>query len=328
VFSRFRWWVPVLGVVVSLSVIPETLAQGHYPSRPVRLVVPMPPGGAADILGRYVAEQLSLELGGTVVVDNKPGAGGNIGAEIVAKAAPDGYTLLLAPSSIYAVSASVYPSLGYRLTQDFSPVARLVNVPHVMLVNSNLPVRDVSEFIEYARSKPVGSVTLGSQGNGTVSHLEGELFARKAGLDFVHVPYKGSAPALLGLLRGDVDVFFDSLASARGQLQSGKIRALGITPARRISALPDVPAIGESGLQGFSAESYMGIFAPAGTPPVVIKRLNALLTKLTRTEVSRKKLIALGFEPEESSPEEYAKSIAEEVGKWAAVVHAVGLSID
>ncbi|MDR2625826.1 MAG: hypothetical protein LBC37_05785, partial [Zoogloeaceae bacterium] len=239
-----------------------------------------------------------------------------------------GYTLLLAPSSIYAVSASVYPSLGYELTRDFRPISRIVNVPHVMLVNADLPVRDVSEFIQYAKARPAGSLMLGSQGNGTVSHLEGELFGRKAGLDFVHVPYKGSAPALLGLLRGDVVVFFDSLASAQGQLRGGKIRALGVTPARRISALPDVPTIGESGLRSFSAESFMGIFAPAGTPPAIVNRLNALLTKFVREENSREKLIALGFEPEESSPEEYAKSIAAETGKWAEVVHAIGLSID
>jgi len=300
-------------------------AADAWPTRPLRLVVPMPPGGAADILGRYVAERLSNALGQPVVVENRAGAGGNIGAEIVAKAAPDGYTLLLAPSSIYAVSATAYPSLGYKLTRDFSPISLVVNVPHVLLVNADAPVGNVAEFIRYVKAQPAGSLSFGSQGNGTVSHLEGELFNRQAGIDLVHVPYKGSAPAMLGLVRGEVHAFFDSLASARGQLQGGAVKALGVTPSRKVSALPDIPTIAESGLAGFSAESYMGVFAPAGTPPAVVNRINAILVGLVNGEASRKKLIELGFEPISNSPDEYVRSLRAEVDKWAPIVRGVGL---
>jgi tripartite-type tricarboxylate transporter receptor subunit TctC len=258
----------------ALGLVPLAHAQSGYPGKPVRLVVPFPAGGTTDILARAVAQKLSEAWGQSVVVDNRPGAGGNIGSELVARAAPDGYTLLMGTVGTHAINASLYSKMPYDHVKDFAPVILVAGVPNVLVVNPSVPVNSVPELIAYLKANP-GKVNFASSGSGTSIHLSGELFKVMTGVQMTHVPYKGSAPALTDLVGGQVQLMFDNLPSSLAFIKAGKLRALAVTSAARAAALPDVPTIAESGVPGFEASSWVGVLAPTGTPPDVIARINA-----------------------------------------------------
>jgi len=298
-----------------------------YPTKPIRIVVPFPAGGATDILARAAAQRLTEAWGQSVVVDNRPGAGGNIGAELVAKSAPDGYTLLMGTVGTHAINASLYAKMPYDHVKDFAPVILVAGVPNVLVVNPAVPANSVQELIAYAKANP-GKLNFASSGAGTSIHLSGELFKVMAGVQMTHVPYKGSAPALQDLIGGQVQLMFDNLPPSLPQIKAGKLRALGVTSATRAPALPDTPTIAESGLTGFEASSWFGLLAPAGTPPAVIARLNGEIATWLGTPEAKEKLLALGANAAGGTPEDFAKHIAAETAKWAKVVKESGAKVD
>ncbi len=320
-----RWLARQILAAMFCLMLPAAAAE--YPDRPVRMIVPFTPAGATDLLARLVGERLGAKLGQSVVIDNRAGAGGNVGAEIAARAAPDGYTLLMGPASIYAISATLYPRLGYDLTKDLTPVSLVANVPHVLLVNNDLPVKSVPELIQMAKKNP-GQLNIASQGSGTVSHLEAELLKHMAGIDMLHVPYRGSAPAILDLIGGRVHVMFDSIASALPHIRSGKVRAIAAASSARSSLLPGVPTVAESALPGYSAHSWLGIFVPAGTPGDIIGRLQRDLDVAINDPKAQARLVDAGFEPKSSTPEEFAKLVREEIQKWRPIVKMSGATPD
>jgi tripartite-type tricarboxylate transporter receptor subunit TctC len=315
----------VIAVLALVGMATDTGAAG-YPDRPVRMIVPFTPAGATDMLARLVGERLGAKLGQSVVIDNRAGAGGNVGAEIAARAAPDGYTLLMGPASIYAISATLYPRLGYDLAKDLTPVSLVANVPHVLLVNNDLPVRSVPELIQLAKKKP-GELNIASQGSGTVSHLEAELLKHMAGIEMLHVPYRGSAPAILDLIGGRVHVMFDSIASALPHIRAGKLRAIAVASNTRSSLLPNAPTVAES-LPGYSAHSWLGIFVPAGTPQSIVQRLQRDLVAAIDEPKTQARLVEAGFEPKSSTQEDFAKLVRDEMEKWRPVVKMSGATPD
>jgi tripartite-type tricarboxylate transporter receptor subunit TctC len=298
-----------------------------YPSKPIRLVVPFPAGGTTDILARAVAQRLTDDWGQPVVVDNRPGAGGNIGTELVAKAAPDGYTLEMGTVGTHAINASIYSKLPYDPVRDFAPVILVAGVPNVLVVNPAVPATSVQELIAYAKANP-GKLNFASPGNGTSGHLCGELFKAMAGVQMTHVPYKGSAPALQDLIGGQVQLMFDNLPSALPQIKAGKLRALAVTSTARAPALPDAPTVAEAGVPGYAAASWFGIFAPAGTPPTVIAKLNIAIGTWLASPDAKEKMLALGADPGSGSPEDFARHVVAESAKWAMVVRDSGAKVD
>jgi tripartite-type tricarboxylate transporter receptor subunit TctC len=314
-------------VLVLACLATGSAAAQSFPARPLRLVVPFTPAGATDVLARLVGDELSKRLGQPVVIENRPGAGGNIGAQIAAKAQPDGYTLLMAPTSVYAIAMTLYKVPGYDLARDFVPVSTVANVPHVLVAHPSLPASNLRELVALAKANP-GSLTVASQGTGTVSHLEAEMLQQMAGIELVHVPYKGSAPAIVDLVGGRVQIMFDSIASAMPQIKAGKLRAIGVAADKRASVLPDVPTIAESGLPGYRAESLLGILAPARTPRPIVDRLNRELVALLTDPATRERLVARGFEPQSSTPEQYIERIAHDLDVWAAIVKKSGATIE
>jgi len=302
-------------------------AQAPFPSKPIRIVVPFPAGGTTDILARAVAQKLTETMGQTVVVDNRPGAGGNIGAELVAKSPPDGYTLLMGTVGTHAINASLYAKMPYDHVRDFAPVILVAGVPNVLVVNPSVPANNVQELIAYIKANP-GKVNFASSGSGTSIHLAGELFKTMAGVSMTHVPYKGSAPAVTDLLGGQVQLMFDNLPSALPQIKAGKLRALAVTSAQRASALPDVPTVAEAGLPGFDATSWFGLLAPAGTPKDVVAKLNAEVAKWLASPEAREKLASQGAIAAGQSPEDFTRHIAAETAKWQKVVKESGAKVD
>ena len=315
----------VIVVLALVGAAPAAVAAG-YPDHPVRMIVPFTPAGATDLLARLVGERLGAKLGQSVVIDNRAGAGGNVGAEIAAHATPDGYTLLMGPASVYAISATLYPRLGYDLVKDFAPVSLVANVPHVLLVNNDLPVKSVLELVQLAKKNP-GQLNIASQGSGTVSHLEAELLKHMSGIDMLHVPYRGSAPAILDLIGGRVQVMFDSIASALPHIRAGKLRAIAVASDTRSSLLPNVPTVAES-LPGYSAHSWLGIFVPAGTPQSVVERLQRDLVAAIDDPKAQARLVEAGFEPKSSTQGDFAKLVREEMEKWRSVVKMSGATPD
>jgi tripartite-type tricarboxylate transporter receptor subunit TctC len=311
----------------AVLVLAATASHAAYPDKPLRMIVPFTPAGATDILARLTGEQLGSRLGQSIVIENKPGAGANLGAELAARSAPDGYTLLMGPASVYAISVALYPRLNYDLINDLAPVSLIANVPHVLLVNRELGVRSVDQLIALARSKP-GALNIASQGSGTVSHLEAELLKSMAGIDMLHVPYRGSAPALVDLIGGRVQVMFDSIASALPQLRAGKLTAIAVATAKRSALLPDVPTVDEAGIKGYAAHSWLGIFVPAKTPQAIVQRLHEELAAALADPAVREKFIANGFEPQASTPEAFARLVKEEMEKWRPVVQRSGARPD
>jgi tripartite-type tricarboxylate transporter receptor subunit TctC len=314
-------------IVVAAGWMPSLAAAQAYPNRPVKLVVPFPPGGSLDFTGRLIAQRLSEMWGQSVVVDNKPGAGGNIGADFVAKSAPDGYTILMGALSTHAVNPSLYAKMPYDAVKDFAPITLIATTPNVLVVNANSPVNNVKEFIAYTKANP-GKLSFGSGSIGSGGHLAGELYKVETGTDAVHVPFKGGAPATQALLAGDTQFMFDNLANAMAQVKAGKLKALAVTTARRSPLVPDLPTMAEAGLPGFDISTWYGLFAPAGTPPTVIAKWNADVAKILTTPDVRAKLMADGAEPAPDTPEQFAQMIARELAKYARIIKASGAKVD
>ena len=304
------------------------LAHGQsYPVKPVRIVVPFPAGGTTDILAREAAQRLTQSLGQPFVVDNRPGAGGNIGAELVAKAPADGYAFLMGTVGTHAINASLYNKLPYDHVRDFAPVILVAGVPNVLEVNPAVPVNSVQELIAYAKAHP-GKLNFASSGSGTSIHLAGELFKVMTGVQMSHVPYKGSAPALADLAGGQVQLMFDNLPSSLQLIKGGKLRALAVTSAQRSAALPEVPTVAEAGLPGFEATSWFGLLAPAGTPPEVIAKVNAEVAKWLASPEAKDKLAAQGAIAVGGSPDDFTRHIAAETAKWQRVVKESGAKVE
>jgi tripartite-type tricarboxylate transporter receptor subunit TctC len=298
-----------------------------FPSRTVKLVVPFPPGGPLDATGRAIAQKLTEAWGQSVIVENKPGAGGNIGADYVAKSAPDGYTVVMGALSTHAVNPSLYPKMPFDAQRDFAPITLVAITPNVLVVNPSLPVHSVKELIAYAKANP-GKLSFGSGSIGSAGHLAGELFKVDAGVDMVHVPYKGAAPAMQGLLAGDTQLMFDNLASAMSQVKAGKLRALAVTTAERSKLVSDLPTMAEAGVPGFDISTWYGLLAPAGTPPDLIAKWNADVTKILSAPEMRERLATQGAEAAPDSPADFAKFIASELVKYAKIVKASGAKVD
>lgn len=313
-------------VACTLFAAIEVAAQ-DYPSKPIKLVVPYPPGGSADILARVVGQKLGEQLGQTIVVENRAGAGTAIGAEFVAHSKPDGYTLLLGTVSSHAMNPALTPTLGYDAVRDFAPVAPLATIPFVLDVNASLPLRTVKELVAYARTHP-GAINYSSAGNGTSNHLAGELFNMMAAVDLVHVPYKGSAPALQDLIAGQVQVMFDLVSTSIPWIKSGAIRPLAVTGGTRVASLPEVPTMKESGYPDYEVTAWFGIFAPAGTSDAVVTRLNALSVQAMASPEVRDKLGPLGMETMSGSPQGFARLVAADLDKWRSVVKSAKIRAD
>ena len=302
-------------------------AADTFPSKPARLIVPFPPGGPLDTTGRAIAQKLSEMWGQSVIVENKPGAGGNIGADFVAKSPPDGYTVVMGALSTHAVNPSLYPKMPYDAKKDFAPITLVAITPNVLVVNASLPVHSVKELIAYAKARP-GKLSFGSGSIGSAGHLAGELFKVDAGIDMVHVPYKGAAPAMQALLAGDTQLMFDNLASAMGQVKAGKLRALAVTTKMRSKLAPELPTMAEAGVPGFDISTWFGLMAPAGTPPDVVGKWNADVTKVLAEPDMRARFEAQGAEPVTDTPAEFARFIDAEFAKYAKIVKASGAKVD
>jgi len=311
--------------VVALGVAHDAGAQA-YPSKPVRIVVPYPPGGTTDILTRLIGQKLTETWGQQVIIDNRAGAGGNIGAEAVVRSAADGYTLLSA-STVHTVNPSLYRKLGYDPLKDFTAITLLAQVANILVVHPSLPVKTVKEFIAFAKKRP-GQLNFSSAGNGSAPHLTAEMFKMKTGVNIVHVPYKGAAPAMVDLIAGHVTLTFATAPSAVPYVQSGRLRALGVSSAKRIPALPEVPTIAEAGVPGYEAIGWNGLTGPAGMPQAVVDRLNAEVVKILRAPDVSKRLGDLGLEPRTSTPAEFSEFLKSEVVKWAQVVKDSGARLD
>jgi len=314
----------VIAVLFSVCAA-SAFAQG-YPNKLIRLIVPWPPGGGADVLSRILSPSLSENLGQQIVIDNRGGAAGNIGAELAAKSPPDGYTIVFAYSGTHAVNPSIYSKMPFK-ESDFAPIIWLAEVPQVLIVHPSLPVKSVKDLIALAKAKP-GELTYGSSGNGAINHLAGALFATMTKTRMVHIPYKGGGPAAIALMSGEITVILGEPASVVPHIKSGKLRAIAVTSARRALALPDLPTIAEAGVPGYEVTSWNGMLAPAGTPADVIARLNTEFNKIIATPAMRQKMIDNGYEPMGGPPEKFGAKIHSEILKWAPVVKAAGVRVD
>ena len=296
-----------------------------YPTKPVKWVVPYPPGGTTDVLARIIAQWLSEKMGQQFIIDNKPGAGNNIGVEAVVNAAPDGYTMLLV-NPANGINATLYKNLNYNFIRDITPVAGLVRTPNVMEVTNSVPAKNVAEFIAYCKANP-GKVNMASSGSGTSVHLSGELFKSMTGCEMLHVPYKGAGPALADLIGGQVHVLFDNLPSSIGHIKGGKIRALAVTSAQPEPSLPGVPTVGET-VPGYEATAWFGIGMPKGTPREIIDKVNAEVNRALADPKMHERLAELGGKPISGTPEDFGKVIAAETAKWEKVVNSSGAKVE
>ncbi len=301
-------------------------AQGNYPDKTVRIVVGFSAGGTTDVVARILAKELTEELGQSFVVENKPGAGSNIGVESVVRAPADGYTLLMMAVTS-AINQTLYPKLRFDITKDLAPIALAAKVPNVLVVNPGVPVNTVQELIDYGKKHP-GKLNFASSGSGTSIHMAGELFKLETKLDVAHIPYKGSSPAVTDLIGGQVQYMFDNMPSAWPQVQAGKLRALAVTTPTRSPAAPNVPTMQESGFKGFDVSSWFGLMAPAGTPAPIIDKLNAAVLKALAKPDVQKRMMELGAEPQKTTPAEFGAFIKKEVDTWAPVVKASGAKVD
>lgn len=301
-------------------------AQAAYPDKPVRILVGFSPGGTTDVVARVVAKELTDELGQPFVVENRPGASSNIATEAVARAAPDGYTLLMVAVTS-AVNQTLFKKLNFDLVADFAPMALAARVPNVLVVNPNVPAKDVKELVAYAKANP-DKVSFASSGSGTSIHMAGELFKLETGLKTLHVPYKGSSPALTDLMGGQVQFMFDNMPSAWPHVQSGKLRALAVTTADRSASAPDLPTMIEAGFPNFDVSSWFGLLAPKGTPPEVVERINAAVNKALAKPEVKERFAGLGAVPGAGSSADFQNFIKTEVDRWAKVVKASGATVD
>ena len=298
-----------------------------FPTKPIRLLCPFPPGGGVDMTARAIAQELSVALGQPVIVENRPGAGGNVAASEVARASPDGHTLLLTLNALHAISPHLYAKLPFDALQDFSFITPLVSFHNVLVVNADSRTRSVQEVIAAAKREP-GKLTFASSGNGTNIHLVGELFKSMAGVELVHVPYKGSAPALTDLMGGAVTMMFDTIPSAASHVKSGKLRALGVTGPKRSPVLPEVPTLAESALPGFEVTSWYGLIGPAAMPQEVVRRLNAEAGRGANGKDFRARMEPLGFEIVTASPERMVEMIKSDSARWAGVIKSAGVTLN
>lgn len=319
---------------IALMAPAASWAQGTWPTKPVRIVVPFAAGGTTDILARAVAPELSKAFGQQFIVDNRAGAGGNVGAEIVARAPNDGYTLLMGTVGTHGINRALYPKLPFDPIKDFAPITLVAAVPNVMEMNAEkaktLNIHNVQDFIKYAKANP-GKLNMASSGSGTSIHLAGELFKSMTGTFMAHIPYKGSGPALLDMVGGNADVMFDNLPSSMAQIKAGKLTALAVTSAQRSPALPDIPTVEEAGgptLKGFEASSWFGLLAPVGTSPEIVNRIQQEVAKSLGTPAIKEKMLAQGAIPSGNSPADFTKLIASEHVKWAKVVKDSGAKVD
>lgn len=317
----------ILGVVVLALANTSMASAQDYPAKSIKFVVPYPPGGASDVTARILGQKLAEAYGQTVVIENRPGANGNIALEAVAKAAPDGYTILMGNVGPNAINSSLYKSLPFNPIKSFSPIILISTVPIVLLVNPALPVKDLKQLIAYVKSNH-GKTTFASGGNGSATHLTGEMLNTMAGLDTLHVPYKGDAAAMAGLVGGEVTMTFVTSIAAMPQIKGGRVKVIAVAGKKRVVSLPDVPTIAESGLPGFDANSWGGILAPAGTPEAVTASLHEQFAKILAAPDVKDKIHALGAEIVSSSSAEFAEHIKTEINKWSAVVKACGATLD
>lgn len=325
----------MLKLIAALSIAAGTLLvpslssgqEPSWPAKPIKIVVPFASGGSADLLARLMAEAMRKDLKQPVVVENRPGAGGNVAGEMVAKAPPDGYTLLLAATGPVAINPSLYPRMGFRPETDLVPVTQIIREHNLMVVSTRLPVNNLKEFLAYARARP-SSLSFGSPGNGTPAHLGGELLNQMAGLSLIHVAYKGTGPAMNDLMGGQITVMIDNMPALLPQVRTGRMRALGVASDRRATGAPDIPTVDEAGLPGFRSTAWKGLMAPAGTPPEVVRRLQESVAEALAQPELRKRLIELGAEPVGDSPEAFAKVIAEDTRTWGVLVRSTGARID
>lgn len=318
----------ITAFLVVLAAFPmNATAQGTFPTRPIKLVAPFPPGGGTDIFARLVATKLSQSLGWTVIVENKPGAAGSIGVEAVAKSPADGYTLVLGQTSNLAINPSLYPNLGYDPVRDLTPIALVASTPLVLVASPKASFKSLAELVASARAKPA-SISVASPGNGTVGHLTSEIFMRAAGIKLLHVPYKGASPALNDLLGGQVDIYFATAQSVAEHVKAGKVRALGVTSAKRLAVLPNVPTIAESGYKDFEAISWYGVLAPAGTPLPIVARLATEIIKVLDTEDVRASVASEGGEVLGASSAQFAAFVSSERAKWGTAVKESGAKVD
>ena len=316
----------ISGAVIALAFSLQTFAQ-NYPVKPVRLIVPFAAGGNVDITARQIAPGLSELLGQNFIVDNRVGAGGVIGAEAVAKAAPDGYTLMMGSNSTVSVAPSLYPKLAYHPVRDFAPVSLVATTPFVLVVHPSVPARSVKELIALAKTKS-GRLAMASGGTGSSNQLVGELFQTLTGAKFTHVPYKGAGPAGVDLMAGQVDLLFDQLSSSVGPLKSGRIRALAVTSAARTAIFPDIPTMKEAGVADFEVTNITGVLAPAGTPAEIITRLNAAILKVLGSASVKERFAGLALEPAPSSPDQFSAYIKEDFARWNKVVKDANIKVD
>ncbi len=313
--------------LIACTAAPFAGAQAPYPSRPVRVLIPYPPGGTADLLARVLGQKLSEALGQGFVIENRGGAGGNLAAEAAAKSAPDGYTLLMANAPVLAVNPSLYAKVPFDPVKDFAPVSLVANVPLLLVAHPSFAPKTVSELITLAKSQS-GKLNYASAGGGSTTYLATELFKSMAGVEMLAIPYKGSGPALSALVAGEVPVMFELFPSALGHVKSGRIRALAVTSASRSPLMPELPTVAEAGLPGYEIASWFGIVAPAGTPREIVARLNGEIVKLIETPEMRARLATLGAEPRPGTPEQFAQLIPVEIRKWAKVIRESGAKVE
>ena len=315
------------GGALAMLTAPPALAQPAYPSRTIKMIVPFPAGGTTDLLGRLVADQLKAGLGATVIVENKPGAGTTLAAEQVARAEPDGYTLLMATSTTLAINKALYKKLPYDPVKDFTPIALVAAVPFALIINPQLPVKTLSEFVAYAKSTP--GLAFGSAGNGSPQHLGAAMLKAAAAIDIRHVPYRGSVPAMLDVIAGHIPLMVMDLQPALPQIREGKVRVLGVTTPERIAAAPDIPTLAEAGLPGFELVAWQGVVAPAGVPRVIVDPLAAQIAKLMADAATRDRLTAIALELlPPSTPDSFAAYIKTEVDRWAPIVRNSGAELE
>ena len=316
-------------VAVALSPIvasPEAYAQA-YPSKPIRIIVPSPPGDGSDLMARAIGDKLAAAWNAPVVIDNRTGAGGRVGAEAAAKAPADGYTLIMGNAGSHGINAALYADLSYDIERDFAPITQVMRSPNVLVVSPSLPAGNVRELIALFKANP-GKYSYGSGGNGSSAHLSAELFKAMAGVDVVHVPYKGASPALTDVIAGRVVMFIGNLPPAMPHIKSGNVKALAVTTAQRSPLVPDIPTLAESGLPGFETVAWFGLFAPAGTPNAVVDKLQMEVARIVREPDVRERIAALGGEPVGNRPEEFAAIVKGDVAKWKKVVKDANVHVD
>ncbi len=316
----------LLGFLLTCAGLPAGLQAQTYPNKSVRLVVPFPAGGATDIFARVLSQKMGDKLGQTVVVDNRPGAGGTIGSDLVAKAAPDGYTLLLTTSSTHAIGPALNAKIPYDAVRDFTPVTHVGNAPSILLVPNSSPAKTLAEWVAYAKKNP-GRLNYASSGNGTIVHLTGELFKAQMGLFIVHIPYRGTALAIPDLVSGKVDMIFDSLPTGLPHAREGRLRALAVTSAKRTSMAPDLPAVAEV-LPGFESNTWFGVYGPRGLPPEVLAKIEAAVNQTLQDGDVKERLAKLGIEPVGGSPQQFSQMVAADAAKWKKIIAERQITLD